>query len=96
MKADLSMHSVFLVIVIGLFIFAMFVIFYNWININNLQASQEVCATKLLNYCTEWWKNGFKQSPYDWNQQAPSDCEKAPININQPSSPDDCKKLLGI
>lgn len=95
-KADISVHAIFLIIVIGIFIFAIFVIFYSWINIQNLQASKELCATKLLNYCTEWWKNGFKQPPYDWNNQAPAGCEKAPININQPTDSSDCKSLLGI
>ena len=80
----------------GLFIFAIFVIFFNWIKIQNLQASQEVCSTKLLNYCTEWWKNDFKSKPYSWADQPPSGCEKDPINIHEPTDINDCKALIGI
>jgi hypothetical protein len=96
-KADISVHGLVLVTLLALFIFATFVIFYNWIKINNAQASQELCYIKLLNYCEEWWKRDFKEVPYNWNNQPPAGCEKPPININQPTDSNYCKtKVLGL
>ena len=91
-----AIHATVLVILMAVFIFAIFVIFFNWINIQNLQASKELCATKLLNYCTEWWKKDFKDKPYNWAEQSPVDCEKDPINIHEPTDVNDCRALLGI
>lgn len=95
-KANIAIHATVMILIIAIFIFAIFVIFFNWIKIQGLQATKETCATKLLNYCTQWWKNSFKDVPYSWNDQPPSGCEKAPVSISQPASPDDCKAILGI
>jgi len=95
-KKAVAIHATVLVILMAVFIFAIFVILFNWINIQNLQASKEFCATKLLNYCTEWWKKDFKEKPYSWADQSPAGCEKNPININEPNDVSDCRALLGI
>ena len=96
MSKAVAVHALVLVILMAVFIFAVFVIFFSWIKIENLQASKELCATKLLNYCTEWWKNGFKETPYNWAEQTPEGCEKDPINIQEPHDVSDCRALLGI
>lgn len=88
-----AINAAYLVLVIGLFLFASLVIFYRYFNFQNIEANRATCSAKLLNYCTEWWKNGFKKVPYNWNDVEPKDCSNDPIGIFEPTE-EECKGLV--
>ena len=92
-KKAIAMNTATLIIIVGALIFFSFVIFYGWANLQNIEADRASCTIKLLNYCTEWWKNQFETVPYNWADKAPIGCEKDPIKISQPTA-DDCNILV--
>lgn len=94
MRKGIASHVMTIVFIIAIFGFFILLLVYNWIVATGLQASETLCTAKILNYCTDWWKNGFNQIPWDWNGKDPQGCEK--FNIRQPVNPDDCKALLGV
>lgn len=89
----IAAHVLTIIIIIALFGFFILLIVFDWIDTSNQQATQTLCTAKILNYCTDWFKNGFQNVPWDWGQKGPQGCEK--FNINQPLNPTDCKNLLG-
>jgi len=92
-KKGIAAHVLTIIVIIALFGFFILLIVFTWIDTSNQQASQALCSAKILSYCADWFKNGFKDIPWSWSQKGPQGCEK--FNINQPVNPDDCKNLLG-
>lgn len=90
----IAMDAVSLVVIIALLLFVSAAVVIGWINVQNLQASQAACSAKLVGYCSEWSLNNFQNVPYNWNTQSPTDCDKDPIKISQPSL-QQCKNLIG-
>ena len=95
MRKGIASHILGIVLIIAVFAFFLLLIVYTWINTTNEQASELLCSTKILNYCTDWMSNGFKDRPWNWNDKAPtSGCEQ--YHITEPVSPDDCKGIAKL
>jgi hypothetical protein len=92
----IAAHVLGIVLLIAIFLFFIFLIAFDWIANTNMEANKATCLAKLLNYCTDWWKKDFKETPYSWSDKDPKNCEQQGINIHQPVNPDDCKALLKI
>lgn len=98
MKA-IAAHAIFIIGVILIFTFFITATFFGWIDWGKTGASQFACSAKLFSYCSDWKKNDFTKTPWDWNKKGPEGCGEKPININQPTGEDgikQCKSLLGI
>lgn len=94
MSKGVAMHVLGIILIIAVFAFFILLIVYSWIDTSNQQASQLLCSTKILNYCTDWMKNGFQDKPWNWNDKGPTTgCEQ--YHITEPVNPSDCKALVG-
>jgi cell division protein FtsL len=91
MSKGVGWYVIFIILVIAMFIAAMLVVFWHYINAQNIQATREACAIKLQNYCYRWVTE--KREPGDWDKVYPQGCEQFGI-----TKPDEsyCKNLFGI
>lgn len=94
MAKGIASHILAIVLILAIFMFFALLIIYNWLDTTNQQANETLCTAKILNYCTDWFTNGFKNKPWDWNSKGPQGCDK--YHVTEPVSANDCKALLGI
>ena len=87
----IATHVLGIILIIAIFMFFTLLLVYGWVNTTSQQANETLCAAKILNYCADWLRNGFKERPWNWNDKGPQGCEK--FHINPPVSSDDCTKL---
>jgi len=87
-------HVLGIVLIMAVLMFFALLLVYNWVITTNQQATETLCTAKILNYCTDWFTNGFKDRPWNWDDKGPQGCEK--FHVTQPVSSDDCKALVGI
>ena len=89
MKA-LAWYIIFLIIIIGISIFGIGIVFYNYLAVMPMEASKTACQFKYLNYCFRWMRDN--KEPADWNEIEPKNCcEK--FNICKPKK-EDCEKIF--
>ena len=94
MSKGIAFHVLGIILIIAVFAFFIALIVYSWIDTSKIQASEIACTNKILNYCTDWLKNGFKDKPWNWNEKGPTTgCEQ--FHITEPVNPNDCKALVG-
>jgi len=89
-KKAVAVHAVVLVILMFLFLFFTLIVFMKYLNVESGRGSELICSMKRLNYCIEWWKNKFKDRPYNWNEKAKGCME---INFNEPTK-EQCEKIV--
>jgi hypothetical protein len=89
MKA-FATDAIFVIVVIGLLVSAGLIIFWKWLDMQNMQANQISCKLKQQAYCNDWI-NGKK---WNWDDKEPKNCDK--FNIYPPASEEECKKLFGL
>ena len=89
-------YAIFLVVLIGMFLFFLLAVFSGWIQFTTFEATKATCNIKLTNYCKDWWEKHFEKEPIPtWEQRGPIGCEKPDIGISKPSV-EECKRILGI
>ncbi len=97
MKGDISVYGVFIVLFIGITLFIVLAIAFQWVDkILPAQANQYSCSAKLLSYCTDWYKNNFQEKPWTYSDKNPKDCYEFTKVDNSGPSDSKCKELLGI
>lgn len=88
MKA-VSIYTVFIIAVIGIFFTAILVVIWNYINIQTEESMRAGCMIKLENYCYRWISE--KKEPGNWEEIEPKGCEK--FGITKPTK-EYCEKLV--
>jgi hypothetical protein len=92
MLKGVGWYTIFIITVIGMFVGAMLVMFWNYIEVQKKEVSREACLLKLQNYCYRWVTE--KKEPGDWDNIHPKEgCEK--FNINRPTQKD-CENIFGV
>jgi len=89
MKA-LATDAIFVIVVIGLMVGAGLVIFWKWLDIQNIQANEMSCRLKQQAYCNDW----ISDQKWNWDEKEPKNCEQ--FGIGPPPSKEECKKLFGL
>jgi hypothetical protein len=86
MKGVIATDVIFIVVVIGLIIVASLIVFWKWLDLQNMQANQWNCRMKLMNYCSDL----IRGRQTNWDDISPKEgCEKY---VAKPSL-EDCKKV---
>jgi len=81
-------NVIFIFLTIGMLIFVALLIFWRWMDIQNMAATETSCKNKQISYCIALLN---KENP-NWEDINPkTGCEK--IGITKPSE-DECKSLL--
>ena len=88
MKKAIAIQAVFLIGVIGIFLFFIVSIFWGWIDTTKFATSEATCTASKIGYCSALtsktklpeWNNDC--SKYNINKPVESDCK-----ISQPLSP---------
>jgi len=86
MKSSVS-YVIFVIILIGISIFVITILTWNWISSQKREAGEYECKVKQLNYCIALINN---QNP-NWDDIQPKDCSR--YGIIKPSL-DECKRLV--
>lgn len=84
----IAVHTIVLVIMMGLFAFIAMYLFYVWADSSNIEATAMSCTVKRISYCTDWYANNYKEEPWDWDQKAPF-CDD--LKIYKPGSSEECE-----
>ncbi len=88
----IAVHTIVLVIMMGLFAFIAFYLFYVWSSGANVEATAMSCTVKRLSYCTDWKANNYgTEEPWDWNQRPPLGCDN--LEIYEPLNGYECEGL---
>ncbi len=88
-KHGIAVHTLVLVIMMGLFALVALFLFYKWATPSAVEATAASCAFKKIAYCTDWSANDYGKTPWDWNKKPPFGCED--FGIEKPTSAEDCK-----
>jgi len=87
----MAVHTIVLVIMMGLFAFVGMFLFYKWSDTTSIQASLASCKLKIVSYCTDWKVNNYADKPWNWNEKNPLGCER--FDVKEPTSKQDCEPL---
>jgi len=91
MAKAVAIHAVVVVALIGMLLFFALIIFWHWLNLQQIEASKAACAVKFSNCCLEWYKKDYQGDPCDWASIPPKGNECDKFNIIEPTSKDQCK-----
>jgi hypothetical protein len=92
MSKGVGWYVIFIVAAIGMFVGAMAVMLWNYIEIQGKEATREACLIKFQNYCYRWVSE--KKEPGDWDKIYPKEgCEN--FGVEKPSK-EKCENLLGV
>lgn len=92
MKA-IAVHALFLIVVMGMITFFLLILFWRYIKIGEIKATEVSCRIKLTNYCEKWIRD--KKDPGDWHEIEPkTGCDE--FGISRPTSLEECKRLFGL
>jgi hypothetical protein len=86
MKSSVS-YVIFVIILIGISIFVITILTWNWISSQKRESGEYECKVKQFNYCLALIN---KQNP-NWDEMQPKDCSR--YGITKPTE-DECKGLL--
>jgi hypothetical protein len=91
MSKGVSSYVIFIIAAIGMFVGAMLMVFYNYIDLQRKEATREACLAKLQNYCFRWVTD--KKEPGDWESVHPkTGCEE--FGIKKPEK-EYCESIFG-
>lgn len=88
-NSGIAVHTLVLVIMIGLFALVALFLFYKWAVPSTIEATAASCAFKKIAYCTAWSANEYGTTPWNWDENSPFGC--AEFGIEEPMSEEDCK-----
>jgi hypothetical protein len=92
MSKGVGPYVIFIILAIGIFVGAMLIMFWNYIEMQGKEATKEACLTKLQNYCYRWITE--KKEPGDWDSVYPQKgCEN--FKIEKPTK-EYCENLFGV
>ncbi len=91
-RKGLAVHTMVLIIMIGMFTAVSLFLFYKWASPSIKNATKASCVVKQISYCTDWSVNDFNQIPWEWDEKNPKDCHN--VGISEPTV-EDCNKILG-
>jgi len=87
----IAVHTIVLVIMMGLFaVFAIFM-FYKFSEGTNIESTAATCAFKKIMYCTDWKANNYGGEPWNWADKSPAGCSK--FGIGKPTK-EDCEEMM--
>jgi len=85
MAKAVAIHAVVVVALIGMLLFFALIIFWHWLNLQQIETSKAACSVKYANCCIQ-----LKQDKScDWANTPPKECEK--FDITEPTSKEQCK-----
>jgi hypothetical protein len=86
---SIAPHALVIVVLIAIGAFFALIIFWEWIAIGKVEASETTCKIKLMNFCEEWI---IKDQEPNWEEIPPEGCEE--FGITKPVSKTDCEQLV--
>ena len=89
----IAVHTIVLVIMMGMFAAVAFWLFSVWSGATGVEASRTSCVFKRITYCTDWKSNDYNDEPGDWEDRAPTGCGSLNPPIREPTL-SECKSLM--
>jgi len=82
----IATQTLVLVIMMGMFAFAAFMIWSGWREGSDTSVQKAGCISKRLEYCTSWKARGYSEDPWDWHETVSDSCAR--LGIYKPTQPE--------
>ena len=79
----IAVQTLVLVIMMGMFAFAAFMIWDSWRNGSGTSFEKAGCISKRLEYCTSWKARGYNNEPWDWYETVSGNCSE--LGVSRPT-----------